>query len=737
MSRTQLYTTAPLRLLLLSMAGILSVAGCNGGSESAAAAHSSPPPPAGGSGTPGPTPGVNAAPTISGVPADTGAAGTYYAFAPVATDPNGDALTFSVENLPAWATFSDRSGTLSGMLTSADVGAYAAIRIAVTDGSLATALPAFVINVTPAVPTAASATYRGFTYSLPTTRPFIALNDYAASGRSSAAYLRLKAQVDDAVAVTNALPANGTYSQLITALNADHYGYSAVDSVIMFRLSGDTRYIQQAIRMVELFVASENVKIAAGAAPEIAGDSYLYVGPNMEQLALTYDYGYDRLTAAQRTAWSAFAEQAIFNVWNYATAQWGNYTHPWSGWSVNDAGNNYFYSFLKATQLWALASQSTTWINFLQTKKYSLLVPFFNSLQGGGSREGTGYGTALGNLFEDYAYWKASTGEDLASYSSHARDTIDYWIHATVPTFDYFASIGDQARVSMPVMFDYQRKLVEEAVTLYPGTAQGGRGRWWLNRIKVTDGGTGFVLGTMRYNFDFRYDLLPTTGTEQAPSSLLYDASGTGALFARSDWSTSASWMDTNAGPYDQSHAHQDQGSFSFFKNTWLAVTSNVYSNSGINQGVDVENVMRFMAGGSAIPQNQSVSSKAVADSGGVVQINENLSAAYADSAGQVSSWLRDLTYTRQSHSIKVHDRCVVAAQVTPIWQLHTPVAPVRQSDGSYLAGKLRISPRLPASPSITIVNMHSLSSEFNDGYRFELAGSSGSCEFEVDLQAQ
>ena len=34
------------------------------------------------------------------------------------------------------------------------------------------------------------------------------------------------------------------------------------------------------------------------------------------------------------------------------------------------------------------------------------------------------------------------------------------------------------------------------------------------------------------------------------------------------------------------------------FKGTWLAVTSNIWSRSGINQGVDVHNVMRFVASG-------------------------------------------------------------------------------------------------------------------------------------------
>ncbi len=674
---------------------------------------------------------------ISGLPLTTANTGSLYLFAPTASDPDGSRLTFSITNLPGWASFSIIDGRLMGTPGTADVGAYGGIVISVTDGTTTVSLPSFTISVVAAPPPPSGTPYPGYTYTLPTTRPFISLDHYDGVSRTSTAYTRLKAQVDDVVAVTNSLALTGTYSQLVSALNAGHYSYSPVDSVIMFRLTGDTAYIDQAIRMVNLFVQAENATIAAGGIPQIAHDSYLEVGLFMSELALTYDCGYSRLTAAQRSAWSAYAEQAIYNVWNYRSARWGNTSRPWTGWSVTDPGNNYFYSFMKATQLWALASQNPTWINYLQSNVYALLVPFFSVLNGGGSREGTGYGTAMGNLFENYLYWKESTGEDLSAYSSHARETIDYWINATVPTFQYFASIGDQSRSSMPMMFDYQRKLMLAGVALNPGTAQGKRGTWWLNRAQVTDGGSGWLTGRMRYNFNFRYDLLGANGTEQAPTALTYNASGTGALFSRSDWTTTASWMHTNAGYYDQSHAHEDQGSFSFFKGRWLTLTSNTLSNSGINQGVDVHNVIRFEAGSTTIPQNESVSTKTVTDAADVLQISENLTPAYSRNASSVSSWVREFTYTRSSHNLRIHDVCSKAAGVTAVFQLHTPVQPVRQSDGSYLAGTLRITPLMPASPTVTIVSMSNVSSDFSDGYRLELRGPASSCEFNVSLTAQ
>lgn len=225
-------------------------------------------------------------------------------------------------------------------------------------GFLAVALGTFQITAVAEANEPARSVYRPSSYELPTERPFVSLGAFGSSAPASAAYRRLKDQVDEAVAVTKTLSPTATYAQLVNALNSGNYGYSAADSVLMFHLSKDPKYILQAIRMVDMLVTSEASRISAGGVPVIAGDSYLEVGQHMEQLALTYDYGYDRLTPAQRAAWEAYAQQTLYNVWNHTKAQWGGVSRPWTGWSVSDPGNNYFYSFLKATQLGRLLART-------------------------------------------------------------------------------------------------------------------------------------------------------------------------------------------------------------------------------------------------------------------------------------------------------------------------------------------------------------------------------------------
>lgn len=87
---------------------------------------------------------TNTAPKISGTPGTAATAGQAYSFQPSATDAEGNTLGFSIQNKPAWASFSTSTGKLAGTPTA---GTFSNIVISVSDGKLAAALPAFGIAV--------------------------------------------------------------------------------------------------------------------------------------------------------------------------------------------------------------------------------------------------------------------------------------------------------------------------------------------------------------------------------------------------------------------------------------------------------------------------------------------------------------------------------------------------------------------------------------------------------------
>ena len=89
----------------------------------------------------------NGSPSISGTPPSSVRAGETYSFTPESSDPDGDNLTFSIQNNPSWANFDTSTGTISGTPSSGDVGVYADISISVSDGTDSASLPQFDITV--------------------------------------------------------------------------------------------------------------------------------------------------------------------------------------------------------------------------------------------------------------------------------------------------------------------------------------------------------------------------------------------------------------------------------------------------------------------------------------------------------------------------------------------------------------------------------------------------------------
>ncbi|SEA06862.1 Putative Ig domain-containing protein [Desulfuromusa kysingii] len=89
----------------------------------------------------------NRSPVVSGNPNGSAMATARYSFTPVASDPDGDPLIFSITNKPSWADFSTATGELSGTPTAAQVGTSSDILISVSDSISTMSLSPFSIEV--------------------------------------------------------------------------------------------------------------------------------------------------------------------------------------------------------------------------------------------------------------------------------------------------------------------------------------------------------------------------------------------------------------------------------------------------------------------------------------------------------------------------------------------------------------------------------------------------------------
>ncbi|MEA3362656.1 MAG: putative Ig domain-containing protein [Thermodesulfobacteriota bacterium] len=89
----------------------------------------------------------NRPPVISGSPDASIMATTSYSFTPVASDPDGDDISFSIVNKPIWATFNSSTGELSGAPAESQLGTSSGIIISVNDSNSSASLPSFAIEV--------------------------------------------------------------------------------------------------------------------------------------------------------------------------------------------------------------------------------------------------------------------------------------------------------------------------------------------------------------------------------------------------------------------------------------------------------------------------------------------------------------------------------------------------------------------------------------------------------------
>lgn len=510
------------------------------------------------------------------------------------------------------------------------------------------------------------------------------------------------------------------------------YGYSAIDPVILYTVTKDKKHAEEAVSLIENHVLEAESTITAGERPKVSADSYLHVGPIIAGLAFTFDWANEFITEQQKTRWKAYADQAIFNVWNPREAQWGTESHPWSGWSINNPANNYHYSFLWATMTWALASKNQEWIDFLKTEKFPPLVENFKEIPGGGSLEGTGYGVSHKRLFDIYMLWKSAMNEDLSAESIHAAASIDYWIHATVPTLERFAPIGDQARVSSAPLYDYHRALVIKAVMLNKDAEIAARGMWWLNNISVS---------TMSSSFNLRHNIFTLPETSKKPTKLSYYSPGVGDLFARTSWNKGATWIHFKTGVYNESHAHQDQGAFSIYNGEWQAVTENIHTHSGIQQRTNVHNLIQFVKNDS-ITVRQKMAGEALAsmeytDSGDIVSIRSDLSQLYRDEPN-VQAWVRFLDFDRRNHTVAVRDSFACNTDsINALWQLNTPKEPKVRGDSVFADKSVIIS--LDKNVKTSVLEWHTMKpddenwqKEFKEGWKIELTKTDNIQEFNV-----
>ena len=511
------------------------------------------------------------------------------------------------------------------------------------------------------------------------------------------------------------------------------YDFKPWYAALMGQITGTATYCRFAVDSTEAFVASEEALINANQRATVAGDSYLEVGPIIGNLALVQDWCRNSMTAAQRSRWTTYANQAVWNVWNPDLARWGNTVYSWSGWSVDNPVNNYYYSFLEATMLVGLATygentQAPAWLDKFRTAKLQnqLFPTFSRDLVGGGSREGTGYGTAMKNLWRLYDWWERSTGERVATSTPHTLASLPHLMHNIVPTLDRLTPTGDHARDSTAALFDYHRDYLQVLMRLFPSDRMAGTAKSLLAASSVPRMQYGFM-----FYSDFLYDQTDIAAQPLTNLATAYWGSGTGQFAMRSSWARDAAYANFICGPYSESHAHHDQGSFTLFKGDWLAYDSNIASASGIEQAEGLHNLVRIEQNGSTVTQVEGsppCQMLALAETPNYSYGLARVTPIYNGKAA-VGKVEREFLFIKPSTFVVLDRAQSVGTGTRRVWTLNLPAAPTVGGDTMSLvrgANRLDVTRLSPAGLTTAVTPWSTQGLGISSGVRVDVPDANG-----------
>ena len=230
------------------------------------------------------------------------------------------------------------------------------------------------------------------------------------------------------------------------------------------------------------------------------------------------------------------------------------------------------------------------------------------------------------------------------------------------------------------------------------------------------------------YVDDFLYENRDVAASPMDALNTAYYASGIGEVYARSGWDTHATWVNMIAGPYTQSHAHQDQGSLMIYKDGWLAYDAVIDSHVGPDPGRRPRTASSAStAAASPIRQVANTESQVLGLHQGAnwLYAAADLTPAYNGNSA-ISKVNREMVYL-QPNVVIVYDRVASSSGTHAdlaardaggaVDQRH---APRRSRTRGHTLSVQRLA---PASASASATSMSSVSSDYHGGYRLDETG--------------
>lgn len=489
---------------------------------------------------------------------------------------------------------------------------------------------------------------------------------------------------------------------------------------LAYQITGDVLYAQKAIELMLQVAIPTNTLVT---------DRGYYYRTVIPEMSVGLDWCYDAMTSEQR-------KQIATWLMGRADAIWPDTNPTTNAYAADRPSNNYFTGYLM-TWIAALAvhgdePRADNHLQLALTKYQNILRPFFDGWgKGGVFAEGTGYDSVSRIALILDAYLTA-TGNDLVNDTDFLKDSLLWRIHATVPTRDLCYPLGDQARVSIAPLSDYDRMRAFIPMAAINDAQIRAMGKYWLDTIKPN---------ISNWNFQVAWEFLYYD--EDAPSAdytkvlpKQYIAEGPGVLLERSNWEPDATYWGIWSGPLREGHQNADVNGFMIYKGGWLIGNDTIWSHSGIMNKTISQNNTTF--GG--LGQTLQVPSTQWPDEAGKLIATE-VTPDYTYFAGQgAQAYVQDRAhkgvkllndYTRKV--VRIGDIFVIYDKTSPVdptkpreWHLHSKNPVTANGKGySFDNGKYRLDGQCLLPESANIASVPVVEGTTTIGYRLDVVSQS------------
>ena len=409
-------------------------------------------------------------------------------------------------------------------------------------------------------------------------------------------------------------------------------------------------------------------------------------------------------------------------------------------WPFGDPHNNYWYSFMEATMLTALATagenpRADEFRQLVRRKLAGTFVPEWSlpKWAGPGGKEGMHYDKWQRRLWRILSWWRDATGEDyMGKINVTVSEQIDYWLYALAPDRNVELQWGDEPQDSEGYFGDAGRQLLLVLASLAPESVQA---RYAKNMLEHSPWAEFRNRGN--YVWDFIYSMrginaLPIE--KRTDTYLATPAAGSGKTFIRTGWTAKDSVVSysyrARNGP-SGSHDHVDKPGFLWWANGGYVVGDpNYFTRSGIfgtaqNGGALAGNIVRL----------ESTSVDKQSPNPPLVVFSEDHSRGtvpyYYHAFDVTELWPSQKLYRREYVYLPPDILVIFDHVIGPgakIWQINTPGKPVADGDvvrvGSVRRGlEVRnVLPRGSQARVVSWVESRVAGEQFSGGYRLEFA---------------